>query len=119
MKKLLAFVAPATLLAAMPFLVLAQGDAGDFSAWEEFLNAFGGFLNLLVVIIIALAIVFFLWGLMLFILSAGDEEKRAKGKSIMIWGIIALVVMVAVWGIVNLLSSVLGEGEPVTPPLPI
>ena len=54
---------------------------------------------------------------MLFVLSAGDEEKRAKGKSIMIWGIIALVLMVAIWGIVNLLSQVFGTGQVQRPPI--
>jgi preprotein translocase subunit SecG len=117
MKKLLAYLAPLSVLAVPVTFVHAQWS-GTFGEWEGFLGGLQGFLNILVVVIVALAVIFFLWGLMLFILSAGDEEKRSKGKSIMVWGIIALVVMVAVWGIVNLLATIFGEGDPLTPRLP-
>lgn len=112
MKKLLAWVLPAGFLFILPVAVLnAQfGEVGNF------LNAFKGFLNVVTGVIIALALVFFLWGLMMFVASAGDEDKRSKGKQIMIWGIIAFFVMVAIWGIINLLITIFPERQPPAPP---
>jgi len=57
---------------------------------------------------VPVALVIFLWGLARFILAGGDEERIKTGKTLMIWGIIALFVMVSVWGIVTLLQSNLG-----------
>ncbi len=59
-------------------------------------------------VVIGLAMLFFLYGLMKFVLSAGDEEKKKEGQQIMIWGIVALFVMVSVWGLVNLLGEETG-----------
>jgi hypothetical protein len=56
------------------------------------------------VVIVALAFLTFLWGLARFILSAGDEKAIDDGKKIMLWGTIALFVMVSVWGIVEILE---------------
>lgn len=56
-------------------------------------------------LIFTLAIAFFVWGVVQFVINTTDEEKRAKGKQFMIWGIIALAVMVSVWGLVELLGN--------------
>ena len=40
-----------------------------------------------------------------FILAAGSEEGRKEGRNIMIWGIIALFVIVSVWGLVQVLNN--------------
>ncbi len=77
-----------------------------YGPFMVFLISFLSFLNVLVKVIIALALVFFLWGMALFILNSGNEDKRSEGKQKMFWGIIALAVMIAIWGIVRLLASV-------------
>jgi ABC-type Fe3+-siderophore transport system permease subunit len=59
-------------------------------------------------VVIGLAFLFFLWGLMKFILVAGDEKAKEEGKRIMIWGTIALFVMVSIWGIVNIIQGDFG-----------
>lgn len=94
-----------------PVILFAQ-PSPDLSYVTDLLTQFGAFLNTLVFIIMALSIVFFLWGMMIFILNAGNEEKRSEGKKRMVWGILVLVVMVSIWGIVNLLASVfIGGGN--------
>ncbi len=65
-------------------------------------------LNYTIPVIITLALIYFLWGVGRFILSAGDEQKRGEARNIMVWGIIALFVMVSVWGLVNVLVSTFG-----------
>jgi len=54
---------------------------------------------------IAVAIVFFIYGLVEFIGGANNEEKRKTGKQHIIWGIIGLFIMAAVWGIMSILNN--------------
>jgi len=55
-----------------------------------------------------------------YITAGGDEEKRKAGRNTMLYGIIGLFVMVAVWGLVNVLISTFGldTAVPVVPGLP-
>ncbi len=55
--------------------------------------------------------VLFLWGALKFILNAGEEEKRNQGKQFMLWGIIALAVMISVWGLVNIVTETFDIGD--------
>lgn len=60
-------------------------------------------------LIFAVATVMFVWGVVqFFIINADEEKKRAQGKQFMIWGIIALAVMLSVWGLVGILSTTFG-----------
>ena len=62
----------------------------------------------LVPILGTLALIFFIWGIVQYVINADNEEARAEGKKVIIWGIIGLFSMVGVWGLVNLLISTLG-----------
>ncbi len=61
------------------------------------------FLNALIGLFITLAIVVFFWGLIRYVLAAG--EAKAEGLQIMLWGVIAIFVMVSIWGIIRLLQN--------------
>lgn len=74
----------------------------------DILGIFRDLINTILPIIIALALLYFFWGLAQFVLAAGDETKQGEAKSIMIWGIIALFVMISVWGLVNVLVDTFG-----------
>ncbi len=57
----------------------------------------------------ALAVVMFAWGVIkYFIINPEDQEKRAQGKQFILWGVIALAVMVSVWGLVAVLGATFG-----------
>ncbi|HEY4493776.1 MAG TPA: hypothetical protein VJB98_04130 [Candidatus Paceibacterota bacterium] len=76
-------------------------------------------LGLLIPLIIGLGLVYFIWGLVQFIGKAGDEAGRTEGKAKMLWGIIAIFVIVSVWGLVGILrESFFGGGADKTPPPP-
>jgi heme/copper-type cytochrome/quinol oxidase subunit 2 len=60
------------------------------------------FINTLLPFIISLTVLFFLWGLFQMV-RAGDGEGREEARGYVTWAIIALFVMVSVWGLVNLL----------------
>lgn len=59
-------------------------------------------------LLLTLAMVLFIWGIIQFFLSAENEEKRKKGKTFMMWGLISLFVMISMWGIVNIFSHTFG-----------
>jgi hypothetical protein len=61
------------------------------------------FLNALIGLFITLAIVVFFWGLIKYLTNAGED--KAAGLSIMFMGVIAIFVMVSIWGIIRLLQS--------------
>jgi uncharacterized membrane protein YidH (DUF202 family) len=63
-------------------------------------------LNPIIGLMIAIALAFFLYGVLEFIMGADNQEKRETGKRHMIWGIIGLFIMVAVFGIMNVLASI-------------
>jgi succinate dehydrogenase/fumarate reductase cytochrome b subunit len=56
-------------------------------------------------VLVGLTFVAFLWGMAVFILNAGNEEKRAEGKKLMFIGVVALFVMLSVWSIVLVLTG--------------
>jgi|GEM_PF-2919962 len=67
--------------------------------------------NALVPFIIALTVLAVLWGVFLYVTKGGEEEKRAEGKQFILYGIIALFIMVSLWGLVNLLHETFGLTE--------
>ena len=79
-------------------------------------------LNLFVIpVLFGIATVIFLWGVIVYITSGGDEEKRKEGRNYIIYGLIGLFVMIALWGIINVMIGFFFPGglplQP--PPLPI
>lgn len=59
-------------------------------------------------LIFAIATIMFIWGVVQFVINSDEEAKKEKGKQFMIWGIIALTVMISVWGLVNILGGTFG-----------
>lgn len=72
------------------------------------INVFVSIINKLIPFIIALTLLVFIWGIFQFVLASDSEEKRSEGRSTMLYGIIALFVMVSVWGLVNILVGTFG-----------
>lgn len=65
-------------------------------------------IKFVVPLLFSLATVGFIWGIIQFFLNPDNEEKRKQGKSYMIWGLIALFVMISMWGLVGVLSKTFG-----------
>ena len=64
-----------------------------------------GIFNPLIGLMFVVAFAFFIWGIIEFIWNAGNEEKRATGKQHIIWGLIGLLIMSAVWGIMAIIKN--------------
>lgn len=71
----------------------------------------------LVSILLGLALIYFLIGVFKYIQSTGDETKRKEGINMMTYGVIALFVMVSVWGLVAVLQKTFPfDSNPIQPP---
>jgi len=60
-------------------------------------------LNPLINVLFALALLFFLYGVVEFLVNQDNEEKRTAGRKHMLWGIVGLVIMFGVWFFMNLI----------------
>jgi hypothetical protein len=105
MKKQLA----ALLIMALPAIAFGQA-LGNL---EQLVRSATRILNDLVPFAIGLGVVVFLFGVVRYI-TAGAGEEKAAARNLMIYGIIALFVMVSVWGLVNFIGNALGITNPDT-----
>lgn len=107
----------AFLLILVPLTVSAQfGGTGLLIARAGYL------INVLTTVAAGAALLVFFWGLVKFILKAGDEKGVEEGRRLMLWGIIALFIMVSVWGLVAFIRNEIGvlpsNTAPVVPTFP-
>lgn len=56
----------------------------------------------LILLLFALALAYFLWGLFVFIRNTDSDEGRSEGKQHMIWGIVGMVIMLAARTIIEI-----------------
>ena len=96
------------------FLLIPSVSFAFFGGVSEFLDSLSLLISKLLPITFALSILFFFWGVAQFVLHAGDEKKIKEGKSLMVWGVIAIFVMSSIWGIVKLIGTTLGVDTPAT-----
>lgn len=110
-KNLVKFGALATL--ASPLVLLAQ----DTTPVTNLIGSISSITTALVPILMTVALLYFIWGLIKYIIAAGkgDAEEGKQGKKIMIWGIVALFVMASVWGLTGMLGRIFGVGSGVAP----
>lgn len=93
-----------TLAISIPLSAVAQTvtDVNSFIQWLL------QFFNYVYYLLMTLVLVVFFWGLARFILSAGDERGRTNGRSMMLWGIVGIFVLVSLWAIVYFFTGSLG-----------
>lgn len=104
-------------LAIFPGIMYAQDAEVDFGWFESLIGGLGDLINFTIPVLIAMALLLFIWGLIKFVFAGGDDDSRNEGKKLMIWGVITLFVIVSVWGIVALLNQITGvdQGETFDP----
>lgn len=92
---------------ALPALVFAQ--TGQDLSWLISLIIF--YLNKILFLLMALAIVMFVWFIIQYFIKPGDEGHRSEAKSYLMWSIIGFFVILSFWGIVNILENSFGLGN--------
>lgn len=73
--------------------------------FKEFISLLIDLIRIVIPLTVVMSLWFFFWGLTRFIRNSGDENKEQEGKDLMIWGTLALFVMVSVYGLLNLLYA--------------
>ena len=66
----------------------------------------------LISLMMAVALLVFLWGCFEFIMAAGDPGARTTGKKHILWGIVGMVVMVSAYGILTIAVGTFGLDIP-------
>ncbi len=61
--------------------------------------------NPIIALLTGLAVVYFVWNVLRFIMSAGDEKGRGTAKNGIIYGVVGLFVLFSFWGLVELLRA--------------
>jgi len=65
--------------------------------------------NPLVTLMVAVAVVYFLWGVLGFVRNADNPEERKKGGMNMLWGAVGLFLITTAYGVLNLILGTIGK----------
>lgn len=77
-----------------------------YASFNEFLtNVNREIINPLILFLFALAIVFFLWGMVECLMTQDEAEGKTTCRQHMIWGIIGIAIMMCVWTIMNIVLN--------------
>ena len=84
---------------ALPGVTFAQTQTGGLF---DILYIISDLLSTVVPILVALAVVYFVYGVVMYVI-ADSEEAKTKGRDTIIFGIIGFAVIVSMWGLVQIL----------------
>src|SRR3989344_854198 len=93
------------LFIGLALLALPRKAGAQPENLRDLVEVFLDILNSAVALIVALAVVVFIWGILKYITAGESEEKIREGRNYIIYGIIGIFVMVSVWGLVELLTG--------------
>jgi hypothetical protein len=80
--------------------VYAQAGEPAYTLLQKILT---NIINPIITLMMAVAVIFFLWGVFDFVRNADSSDKRKEGGTHMLWGAIGLFIMVTAYGILNLI----------------
>ena len=86
------------------------------STFKDIIDEVKGIIDILLPILVAVALIVFFWGLSKFILHSGNQADLEKGKNYMLWGILALFILLSYKAIVSLVATDLDIGDGTTVP---
>ena len=109
MNTLLKLVASAGLVT--PFAALAAPN----DLISPILTNVRAALGIVVPIAITLALIYFIWQVVQYVIAA-DEEQKTDARKKMLYGVVGLFVIIAIWGLVNFIGAYLGV-DPTTNPI--
>ena len=95
---------------SFPTLALLLPTVTSAQNLQRIVDMLFGLFNNLVVLFILVAVVVFFWGLIKYLWSMSQESAH-EGLKIMFWGLIAIFVMVSIWGLIRLLQGTLGVSD--------
>ena len=114
MKKIIALVS----VLGLPAVALAFDNTMTIDSLFMRINQL---LSYVLPLLIAVAVIYFVWGVVQFIASS-DEEAKKNGRGKIIKGLIGLFIIVAFWGIIGIVMKTFnigqGSGQDIVPCMP-
>ena len=111
MKKLIAI---ALSLAPLSALAQAGSATGQITNVTGVFDKFTYLGNAFITVIISLAVLYIIFNVFRY-LVAGGEEDRKKGGMAILYGVLALVIILSIWGLVGIIRSTFNTGNQVAP----
>ncbi len=108
MKKHISIITAGAILSMPMFAFAAAQNFG------ELVKIAISMVKSLIPLVIALSLLYFSWGLFQLV-KTNNENAREDAIKMMTFGILALFVMVSVWGLVNILTTTVFAGGLATP----
>jgi len=95
------------LFGASLFVLPVMVSAQNFGQVDTFFGKISGFINeTLIPLVFGLALLVFVYGMFnYFILGGASDDSREKGRRLIMWSVIGFVMMVSIWGIVNMVAG--------------
>lgn len=90
-------------------IVNTSGACAAFDGVRNIICKVHEILNSIIPVLVALGVVYFVWGVVQYVIAGGDEAKK-KGRDRIVYGIIGLAIIVGMWGIVNVVVNTFGLG---------
>lgn len=75
-------------------------------------SIYNAILEPLLFVVFGLAFIMFVWGIVEFIRDSESNDGREKGKRNILWGVVGMVIMVSVFGIINIIIGTIGADLP-------
>ena len=98
--------AAVTISVAVPASAFAQNPGAALDVVQGTLNV----VNTIVTIVFVLAVLVFGWGVVKYIMSAGDPEGEKEARGFLWWGVIGIAVLAFVFGIIQYAATYFGVG---------
>lgn len=81
---------------------IAYAAVGKIQLVENFKSVI---LNPLIMLLFGAALVYFLWGLYQVVAGGAEPGQREIGRQHILWGVVGMFIMVAVYGLLNIISA--------------
>lgn len=101
-KKVVSLIAVGAIL--LPSLAFAQDPS--LTNLQSMALGVKRIVEILIPVVFGLGVLAFFWGLVKYLF--GDDHDKDQAKKTMLWGVVAIFVMAAIWGLVRFLGDTFG-----------
>jgi hypothetical protein len=109
MRKIIQYVSGLAVMIAVPVFASAFVE-GCPAGIKGLICQIQDILNSIIPVLIALAVLYFVWGVVQYVIG-NDEEAKTKGKDRIIFGLIGLAVIIGMWGLVYMIVDTFSLDE--------
>lgn len=96
------------LVYMFPTMAYAAPSLGNFKDLVNFLIIL---FNQAIAVLLGLGVVYLLYGIVKTIMHGDNEQIRSDGRQMMLYGVVALFVIVSMWGLINVLVGTFFGGS--------